>query len=98
MYMPPEQLRSARDVDERTDVYAMGAVLYQALTGSTPYEAKGFAELVLKIASQPPRPLETARPGVTPELAKVIEHAMHSEREERIQSAAELRDALARFL
>ncbi len=98
MYMAPEQLRGAKEVDGRADVYAIGAILYEALTGNTPFEASHLAELVLKIMVDPIEPLVEVRPDVPEELALVVEKAMEKEPDDRFQSALEVRDALEEFL
>lgn len=98
MYMAPEHLRSARDVDGRADIYAMGAILYQALTGTTPFDASTFAELVLKITSESPVEISLLRPGVSPPLARLVEKAMSKDREDRFGSASEIRDSLSTCL
>jgi len=51
LYMPPEQMKSARDADTRSDIWAIGAILYELVTARTPFKAESFAELVLKVAS-----------------------------------------------
>jgi serine/threonine-protein kinase len=94
LYMSPEQLRSAKDVDERTDVYAIGVILYQALTGRTPFWADSFAELAIKVTTEVAPPLRELRTDVPPVLAAVIDKAMSRSRELRFASAAGLRDAL----
>ncbi len=93
-YMSPEQLRSAKEVDERTDVYAIGVILYEALAGRPPYVAETFTELVVKIMTEEPPPLATLRPDVPIGLAATIKCAMARDRNLRYPSAASLRDAL----
>ena len=68
-YMSPEQLKSAKDVDERTDIYAIGIILYEALTGRRPYDADNLTELIVHIMTDQPPPLESLRPDVPPALA-----------------------------
>ena len=88
-YMSPEQLRS-EDVDLRTDLYSLGVVLYEAATGSRPFEAstpRGTCEAILK---SDPRPANQIVTDLPPQLDRVIRRALAKSREERYQSAIEL--------
>ena len=64
LYMAPEQMRSSRDVDARGDVWALGVVLFELLTGRSPFEAETMPELCLKIVSEPPLSLAQLRPDL----------------------------------
>ena len=97
-YMSPEQMVNAKDVDERADIYAIGVLLYQALTGSVPYAADSLAELVLKIHGGPPPSLRELRPDAPGPLVDIIEKSMARERDNRVQTADELRNVLAACL
>jgi serine/threonine-protein kinase len=97
MYMPPEQLRGAKDLDARADIYAIGAILYEALAGEPPYTAATFAELVLQIATEPLPSLRQRRPDVPPAFVALVEQALAKERERRPVSARALADALETF-
>ena len=98
LYMSPEQLRNAKDVDGRVDIYAMGVILYESLCGTPPYMAETFSELVLKIATEDPTPLAELRPDLSPGLVEVVEKAMATDLEDRYQSSREICDALEVFL
>jgi eukaryotic-like serine/threonine-protein kinase len=91
-YMSPEQMRSARDVDPRTDIWALGVVLYEVVEGSQPFAARNFAELCVAVATEPPRPMQRA-----PELAGVLERCLAKNLEHRFQHVGELAAALAPF-
>ena len=93
-YMAPEQLRGAADLDGSADVYSLGVVLYESLTGERPYVARDYADLVRKICGGEHVPIAKTRTDVPPELIAVIERAMHKDRKARIQTAKALRDAL----
>jgi eukaryotic-like serine/threonine-protein kinase len=91
-YMAPEQLL-ARDVDGRTDLYAVGVTLYECLAGVVPFEGS-FGEVLLKSSTQPVPPLRQKSPQVTAELAAVIERALSREPDARFADALALAGAL----
>jgi hypothetical protein len=95
--MSPEQMREARAVDHRTDIYALGVSLYELLGGEQPFRADTLPRLCAEVLSGVPTPLLDLRPEVPVELARVIEKAFAREREDRHQSVAELVAALAPF-
>lgn len=93
-YMAPEQIGSSRDVDARVDVYAMGVVLYRALSGRLPYESVNVYELILHITQGNAAPLRALAPDVPPSLEAVVRRAMSVEREHRQPSMRALIDEL----
>jgi serine/threonine protein kinase len=98
LYMSPEQMRSSKDVDSRTDIYSIGVILFQALTGRLPFDGVSFPALVLAISTGSPPLVRTLRPDVPPGLAATVERAMARDKERRFSSAADLRDALLPFV
>lgn len=94
LFMSPEQLRNAKDIDGRADVYSIGVILYVALSGVHPFEAQNLAMLILKVATTSPKPVIELNPDIPYPLSQVVERAMSKDREQRYQSAAALRDAL----
>ncbi|MCC6741470.1 MAG: protein kinase [Planctomycetia bacterium] len=89
-YMSPEQARGERELlDERSDVYSLGAILYEILTARPPYEGKSAEEVVKKVVNAPLMP-PSARALVPPELEAICLRAMARRREDRYASAAEL--------
>jgi len=72
LYMSLEQMRDARKVDHRTDIYALGITLYELLTGTHPFTADTFLQLSVKVSLDPPEPIRTHRPDVPDDLAEVI--------------------------
>jgi|HubBroStandDraft_6_1064221.scaffolds.fasta_scaffold145416_2 serine/threonine protein kinase len=85
-YMSPEQMRSAHMVDSRSDIWSLGCVLYEMIEGVRPFEAESFSEMCVKVAVDPPRPMEKA----PPQLAAVIEHCLEKQPEQRYSTMAEL--------
>jgi WD40 repeat protein len=95
-YMPPEQARG-EEVDERADIYAVGAILYHILAGGPPYRGGTSAEVLELLANRPPQALAQRVPGVPDDLAAIVEKAMHRDATQRYQSAALMVDDLRRF-
>jgi len=93
-FMAPEQLRGAKNVDERVDVYAIGALLYRALTGAYPYDGETYPELLLQIMSDTPPPISRFRPDLTERMAEIIDKAMAKRPDDRFANAGELAEAL----
>ena len=93
-YMSPEQMKAARNADSRSDVWSMGIVIYQLLAGRPPFVGESYAEMVLKVGSEPPAPLHVALPGG---LADVIWRCLEKDPDLRIQSVSELAKLLAPY-
>ncbi|HEX4417031.1 MAG TPA: serine/threonine-protein kinase [Kofleriaceae bacterium] len=93
-YMSPEQMKAAREVDARTDLWSLGVVLYECLTGHAPFEAESFAGVVFKIATEPPAPID---PRVPRALQAVVLRCLEKDRAARWPSVAALAAALAPF-
>jgi serine/threonine-protein kinase len=94
MYMAPEQMRSSRVADPRSDVWALGVVLYELLTERCPFEGESLPELCLKISREPYRPLAELRPGLPPELLAIVDRCLQKDPAHRYANAAELAEAL----
>ncbi|WP_437819013.1 serine/threonine-protein kinase [Sorangium sp. So ce1078] len=97
LYMSPEQMRSSKSVDPRTDIYALGVCLFEIIGGRPPYVADSFPELCAKIYTSPPESLQELRPEVPEGLVEVIEKSIAREPEDRFQSIAEFVQALAPY-
>ena len=98
-YMPPEQIRDAKNVDHRADIYALGATLYHMLAGRPPYsEQRGTLAIVRAKIYRDPIPLIEYRPELNVELAALVEKAMAREPDARFASPAEIISALENLL
>lgn len=96
-YMPPEQA-AGRAVDERADVYALGAILYQALSGRTPYHEYHPKRVLERVIAGPPTPLERLAPDVPRDLLAIVDKAMARQIDRRYRTAASMAEELARFM
>jgi len=97
LYMSPEQMKQSRNVDHRTDVYALGVTLYELLAGKQPYYAETLPQLCAEILTGTPTPLRDLRPDIPPDFAFVLEKAYARDRDIRYQSVCEYVFALAPF-
>jgi eukaryotic-like serine/threonine-protein kinase len=95
-YMAPEQIL-CRPLDVRTDIYALGIVLYHMLAGSLPFASSNCSEVFVKQLQETPEPLP-ARQQTPPDLEQLVMQCLEKDPEQRIQSAAELRRELHRVL
>jgi hypothetical protein len=93
-YMAPEQLRGQRDLDGRADLYSVGVMLYELLSGRLPYEQSDPVELVANIEARAAVPLNVLRPDLGDALSDIVMRTLAPERSERFSSAAELRAEL----
>jgi len=94
-YMSPEQARAASSVDARSDLYAVGVMLYEMLTGQVPFGGTTLAELMFKIVFEPQPHPKSVCPTLDDELCGIVVRGMAREPSARFQSAAEFRAALA---
>lgn len=93
-YMSPEQLKASRDVDERTDVWALGVILHEMIAGAPPFGGKSVAEIFGAILYKPPEPLSKLRPDVPRHVETAVLRALEKDRDKRTATVRELRDAL----
>ncbi|HEV8630401.1 MAG TPA: protein kinase, partial [Thermoanaerobaculia bacterium] len=98
-YMAPEQARGEiRQLDRRTDVYALGAVLYELLAGQPPFAGESTVELLLKVLSEEPQPLRRLDPRIPADLETVVLKCLEKEPQRRYDSARALAEDLGRYL
>ena len=91
LYMSPEQARGAKTIDHRADLWSLGIVFYQALTGRTPYsDIDALGELIIAICSTPARPVQELAPWVPPEVAMIIHKTLRFDPADRYQTATEM--------
>ena len=97
LYMSPEQIRRSKDVDPQSDVWALGVVAFELLTGQTPFLGENIGEVVLAIAEQTPARADTLRPGIPAALGVVVARCLEKDRTRRFKTVVELARALAPF-
>jgi serine/threonine-protein kinase len=96
-YMSPEQMRSARDVDSRADIWAVGTSLYELLTGVAPFDGESLTQVCAAILQDEPLPMGQRRQGIAPELEAVVRRCLAKRAAERYTNVGELAAALAPF-
>ncbi|MBV8209245.1 MAG: serine/threonine protein kinase [Burkholderiaceae bacterium] len=92
-YMSPEQTHG-RNPDARSDVFSMGAILYELLTGQRAFDGNQVEEILNKVATHPPTPIFQLNPEVPSELIEIVHRAMAKDASDRYQTAAEMRNDL----
>jgi serine/threonine-protein kinase len=97
LYMSPEQMASARDVDQRSDVWAVGTVLYELITGRVPFEAETMPQLCTMILHREPPPLRSIRPELPEAIEGVIMRCLRKDRAQRYPNVGALARDLAAF-
>lgn len=97
LYMSPEQMLSARSVDHRSDIWALGVILYELLTGVPPFSGETIAQLALRVTQEKPRSMRDLRPDLPVELEEIVLRCLEKDAGKRIQNVGELAVALASF-
>lgn len=95
-YMSPEQASGERDLDARSDIYALGAVLYEMLAGRPPFSGATAQAVIVQTLSAPPAQLAMHRPGINPVLDQVVQKALAKSPADRFATMSELARALPR--
>ena len=96
-YMSPEQMRSTRSVDARTDLWSVGVILYQLLGGSLPFQGETITQLCLAVVQEEPEPPSRLRPDLPRDLEAVVMRCLQKDRDQRYQNVVELARDLAPF-
>ena len=95
-YMSPEQATADRDLDARTDIYALACVVYEMLIGEPPYTGPTTQSVIAKVLTESPRPLRASRPTVPEHIDRAVQKGLAKLPADRFRSALEFADALAR--
>ena len=93
-YMSPEQCEGKGLIDLRSDVYSLGIMMYELLTGRVPFPGEGFGEILVAHLTKQPEPPSTINPDVTPQLEAIVMHAIEKDRNRRFQNMTEFLAAL----
>lgn len=93
-YMAPEQARGSRDLTPATDVFSLGCVLYECLSGQPPFVADHVAAVLVRILFEDPLPIEELWPGISPSLAALLNRMLAKDPAQRIENALALRSEL----
>jgi serine/threonine-protein kinase len=96
-YMSPEQVRNAKVADARADIWALGVILYELITGVSPFMGQTIGDTFARIISETPTPIHQLRSDVPDAFAAVIARCLERSVERRVQTVAELAEALAPF-
>jgi serine/threonine protein kinase len=96
-YMSPEQMRNARLVDTRTDIWAMGAVLFELLVAQTPFDGDSLPEICAHVLCDVPRSLNELRPALPRGLEAVVSRCLEKDRDNRFADVADFARALAKY-
>ncbi len=97
-YMSPEQAQGSRDIDHRTDLFAVGVILYKGLTGRVPFTAESFNQLMFKVVLEDAPSIETLVSDVDPLVVAIVKKALERKTDARYQTAQQFQAALLDWL
>src|SRR6185295_14577329 len=100
LYMSPEQARGEESLDHRVDIWALGVMLYECLTGEVPFHANNYLQIISQVLTRDPLPPSRLRPelGIPAAVETVVMRAMEKDRDRRYQTMADLERDLDRLL
>ena len=93
-YMSPEQCDGKGNIDHRADVYALGVMMYELLTGRVPFPGEGFGEVLVAHLTREPEPPRTLNPNIPPEIEAIVLRCLRKQREARFQSMNDMLAAI----
>jgi serine/threonine protein kinase/Tol biopolymer transport system component len=96
-HMSPEQAKGEKNIDGRSDIYALGAILFQAISGAPPYDADTAMGIALKHITEPVPSIRDVDPGLSAQLDQVLQRAMAKDPQDRFQTVSELVEALKKI-
>jgi serine/threonine-protein kinase len=97
LYMAPEQMLASHDVDMRSDIWSLGVVIHEMITGKVPFDGETVPAVCAKILRDEPEPMSRRKPGVPSALDRIVLRCLSKERDARYQNVAELANALVEF-
>jgi serine/threonine-protein kinase len=97
LYMSPEQLMGKKSIDARSDVWQLGVILYELITGRCPFDGRTMAEIMVAIGVHPPKPLRQVRPDAPAELEAIINKCLEKDVANRLPDVAALAEGLLPF-
>jgi serine/threonine protein kinase len=93
-YMSPEQCEGKIEIDHRADIYSLGVLIFEMLTGKVPFGGEGYGEIIVKHVTMPPPSVRSVVPELPEYLDLILYRVLAKDRDQRFQTMAELRDAL----
>jgi eukaryotic-like serine/threonine-protein kinase len=96
-YMSPEQMQQSKSVDLRTDIWSMGVILFELITGKLPFDGESVMQLAIRVATEPAPALRSLLPTAPPELESILFKCLEKDRRRRYDTLAELSVALSPF-
>ena len=95
-YMSPEQCEGKIEIDHRADIYSLGVLLFEMLTGKVPFGGDGYGEIIVKHVTMPPPSVRSINDELPEELDLILYRALAKDRDQRFQTMAEFEEALLR--
>lgn len=96
-YMAPEQAQNVKAIDHRADIYSLGVIMYEALSGCRPFSGESFVQLMVSVVCDEPPSLKTMRPDLPDELTSLIDRLLSKNPDDRVADCRELAALLAPF-